>query len=482
MSVTMRASLWFVFCGVLKDSIDLVVTPVFTRILTTEEYGLFSVYNSWYQIFRIIFTLNVFAEVFNVGLAKFSDKRDEYYSCTLSLTTILCVAATGVFLCLRSVLSGFLSIPSALVLVMLVQIMFFVPYNCWQRRERYEYRYKKLVLATLAYTILQPLLGILAIKTDLLGIDHGALRIVSAAVVQILFGIWIYISQFRKKPVFYNRDIWKFILRFCLPLVPHYLSQILLNQSDRIMIDYYEGKTSAAIYSVAHSAAFVVQVVMTNLNAAFVPWLYEKLKRNDTSDIKRVQKGLLLLGVVSAFALIIVAPECMKLLAPDSYYAGVWVIPPLTVSVFLIFECLLISNINLFYERTVFVFIVSLAGTVSNLLLNWLFISRFGFIAAGYTTLFSFLLMFGLHYVFLRITCSRAGIKCGAVFPMRFSIMLTCLLTVLSGLVLLLYDMAIYRYGLLLAILIAAFIRRKRIIALISSLKPKKTNAMSDNG
>lgn len=69
MSLPLKASHWFVICGVSKTIADVLVTPIFTRILTTEQYGYFDVYNSWFQIVKIIFTLYLFSEVFNVGLA-----------------------------------------------------------------------------------------------------------------------------------------------------------------------------------------------------------------------------------------------------------------------------------------------------------------------------------------------------------------------------------------------------------------------------
>ena len=63
-----KASVLFVFCGILKDAIDFIVTPIFSRILEQEEYGLFNVYNSWYQIFHIAVSLYIFSDGFVVGL------------------------------------------------------------------------------------------------------------------------------------------------------------------------------------------------------------------------------------------------------------------------------------------------------------------------------------------------------------------------------------------------------------------------------
>lgn len=45
--VQMKASLWFLICSFMQKGIATITTPIFTRILTTAEYGEFSVFNSW---------------------------------------------------------------------------------------------------------------------------------------------------------------------------------------------------------------------------------------------------------------------------------------------------------------------------------------------------------------------------------------------------------------------------------------------------
>lgn len=49
--IAAKATIWFMICSVVQKCISLITTPVFTRLMTTEQYGQFSVYNSWLQIF-----------------------------------------------------------------------------------------------------------------------------------------------------------------------------------------------------------------------------------------------------------------------------------------------------------------------------------------------------------------------------------------------------------------------------------------------
>ena len=71
MPVQVKASLWFLICSFLQKGISTVSTPIFTRLLSTAEYGQYNVFNSWLGIITIFVTLNLSAGVYTQGLVKF---------------------------------------------------------------------------------------------------------------------------------------------------------------------------------------------------------------------------------------------------------------------------------------------------------------------------------------------------------------------------------------------------------------------------
>ena len=54
MSVVTKAALWFTFATVLQKGISFFTVPIFTRIMSTEQYGIFSVYLSWISVLTIL--------------------------------------------------------------------------------------------------------------------------------------------------------------------------------------------------------------------------------------------------------------------------------------------------------------------------------------------------------------------------------------------------------------------------------------------
>ena len=470
----MRAAFFFVFCGVFKDVVDVLVTPFFTRILTVEEYGLFNVYNSWYQIFRIIVSLSIYSEGFNVGMARFGDDKEGFTSSQQGLMTVMFIVWGSVFFLWKDTWNEMLGLNSVLMMFMLFQIMFWVQYHFWYQKTKYTYKYKILTVITLCYTLLQPFLGILLIKLNTYGINNGELRIYASVGVQIIFGVICYSIQFIKNHTFFNKQYWIFALKTNIVLLPHFLSQILLNHTDKIMINMFSGKAQTAIYSVAHSAAFVVLVIITNLNSSFVPWLYERMKKKNYVGIKSIISSLVIIAATSILLIVVVAPEAMFILADEQYHEGIWVVPPLAYSVFFIFIYTLLANFELFYSKNHFVMIASLVGVGINVLLNYFLIPVFGFVAAGYTTLAGYFVICVLHIVFIVLTFKKEKLPMKEIVDLKVLALVTLVLAVLCASVMLLYNTIVIRYILVAIILLIAVIKRKLLLSLFKNLKVKQ--------
>ena len=113
MSVQVRASFWFLICSFLQKGISSITTPIFTRLLTTEEYGQYGAFNSWLGIITIFVTLNLFYGVYTQGLVKYEEQRAVYSSSLQGLTLTLCLVWTAVYLVKRDFWNSLFSLSSA---------------------------------------------------------------------------------------------------------------------------------------------------------------------------------------------------------------------------------------------------------------------------------------------------------------------------------------------------------------------------------
>ena len=59
LSLPVKASMWYTICSIVQRGISLLTIPIFTRLLTQEEYGTFTIYQSWFSVISIFATLEI---------------------------------------------------------------------------------------------------------------------------------------------------------------------------------------------------------------------------------------------------------------------------------------------------------------------------------------------------------------------------------------------------------------------------------------
>lgn len=393
-----KASLWFLACNFSNKAISMIVVPIYTRMLSTNEYGLYTIFQSWLNIFLIIMTLEIGRGHYALGITKYKDDSDRYTSAMLGLSNTTTLIYFIVYCCAINYFNNILEMNTTLIVSMFVYFLLYPAWEFWCIKKRFEYKYKIMVVGTLLISLLGPSVGVLGIK--LLGFrSEGAIQ--SRIFVQAFAGLLVYVYALKKSHSLFVKEYWKEVIPYSFNLLFYMLSTVVLNQADRIMIKRIIGDSEAAIYSVAYSAAMVPQLFNTAMNYAFVPWLYKKLNLREYNIIEPVSDRILILVGVCNLLLIAFAPELIWILAPPQYKNAVYIIPPLTASVFFMFIFQRFINIEMYFSKTFSISMMSVCVAVLNVILNYFCIHAWGYQAAGYTTLASYVLFCIAHYFVL---------------------------------------------------------------------------------
>lgn len=470
LSAPVKASFWFLICGFLQKGISMITTPIFTRLLTTSEYGKYSIYNSWYGIIAIFATLNLSYGVFMQGLVKFDDDKDVFTSSLQGLATTTILICGTIYLLFYRFWDSIFDLPFILMIAMFIDMFAVTAFSFWSSRQRVDFKYKKLVFLTLFNAIATPTVGIIAVTHTMQKVEARVLS--SIAIDLIAFG-YLYFIQAKNGKQFYNKRYWKYALAFNLPLIPHYLSTIVLSQSDRLMINYLCGSDKAGIYSVAYSLSQVMVIFNASLLNTLNPWIYIKIKKKEYNDIGNVTYYMLVIIAFVNFLLVALAPEAISIMAPKAYYEAIWVIPPVAASVYFMFMYCLFADFEFYYEKTKFIMIASVASALLNIILNNIFIKHFGFIAAGYTTLVCYIVYALGHYIFMRKINKdyMGGIK---VYNSKLILLISLVFATACAMLMLLYNYTIIRYEVLGISLVIAVLQKNKIIRLFKQIKEEK--------
>ena len=462
-----KASLWFIACYVIQRGLQFIGMPIYTRIMSTEEYGIYSVFLSWFNLICVFSSLNIYSGTFNKAMVKYEEDRDSYISSVLWLTIISSLVFCGFLIAFQGFIQEHTGYGIKYILLMCVHLLMFPPLQYWAQKQRFLFEYKKLVIITLLNSVASLGFGIVFV---LLSSDKSYSLVLATVVVQASINIFICVSLAYKGKTFYKAEYWKWSTLTALPLIPHYLSEILLGHADRLMIDQMCGASQAGIYNIVYQISMVMTIIRSGINGSFTPWLYYSLKAGNYKDIRRITKLITLFMGTLTFLFMLIGPEILRIAAPPSYYEAVVGIPAIMIGCFFIFVYVLFLNVEIYFEQNQYVAIASIAAAIINVLLNYICISKFGYLAAAYTTMISYMLMAIMHYYFmLRIIKHNKEIK--EVFDVRF-ILLISIILILFGLILLkLYDFMIIRWVVILFVCVLIFINRNRILTTIRELK-----------
>ncbi len=469
--VSAKAGIWFALCGFVQKGISFITVPIYTRILTPSQYGIVSVFNSWESLLSILCTLNLFYGGFNNGMLDYKNRRNEYVSAIQGLITVITAVWATLYVAFRFIFEPLLGLSPIFVTAMFLQVLTTASLSIWSARERYEYKYMAPVMVTLLNAFL---ISVIPIPVILVCDPKYGAEIKILVHVAITFVICggVYVFNLCRGKCFYSRDIWETAFCFNLPLLPHYLSTMILNQADRIMIEKMVGLAEAGIYSVAYSASMILNILVSSINNAFAPWLYRRLEQKNYNGIAKVVNMLFAGVAIVLIMLIVFAPECIAILGGEEYSEAVKIIPSVASSLYFIFMYQIYANVEFFYKKNKFIAYASVSGAILNIILNYFGIKMFGYLAAGYTTLICYVLFGTSHFYFMNRICKKE-MPGTDLFHSRIAFLIGIILVGAAMMMSLLYNHTLVRYAILTLIVIIVILNRNRIIKIFKTLKEK---------
>jgi len=466
-----KSGLWYTVANVSIRAVAIITTPIYTGMLSTADYGRANTFNSWIDIFNVFTCLCV---VYSIGRAKldFKDKFDEYLSALQGLSSTFGFVVLIFAFLFRNQLSAWMQYEVPLVVGLFAYLCVSPSVEYMMQRCRYLYRYKENIAISLITCI-----GQISLSISLMLLFNNQRyigKILGVVLPTFIMGIVFYIRFLLVGKTFYRKEYWLYALKIGLPMIPHALALILLGQMDRIMIKDICNDADAGLYTFGYSYASLLMIFTNAIGQAWLPWFNDTLYAGGRDRIKEIQKKLVWLGCFLSLGFIVAAPEALMVLSfssPDYWVAKV-VVPPVVLGTLAQYFYTNYVNVEIFCKRTSIIAIGSCLAAGINYILNMIFIARFGYIAAAFTTLISYIVLMIMHYVMVRFVLKEK------VYD-DFYMFVALILSILIGLfIMFLYNCGlmgtILRYALCVVIVgIFAIIKRSDIIMLVNYVKKR---------
>ena len=464
MPESVKATLVFAIASFATSGINYLTTPIFTRLLTGEEYGAVSMYNSCYAIVRVIASMTlIFPGILNVGLYEHSDNRWKYLSSMLGVTTVSTLFLSILYAVFPALFQELLGLNNSLMILMLLSCFALPATTFWTMKQKYEYRYQVTFFVSVGSAVLAQAVAVAAVMMASQNLDQ--VRLWSAGIVNMAVGLVLFGYILREGKAFIDIPLWKKTLLVAIPLIPHYVSGELLSSINQIMIGNMVGKTEAGIYSLAAVLSAIGILLWRALTVMFNPFVNAKLGSREYKTIRETVKPLMLVVGVMCVIASLAAPEIIRILATEEYLAGVSVVPPVAAGVFIHAMYDTFAAVSFFHKKSTRIMTATLTAAGVNLVCNYICIKHFGYLAAGYTTLLSNLVLTAMHYRNARI------IEKEEIYDPKFSLLAAILVTAGCLVCNLLYPFLILRYVLIAGLLALLWSRRKSVIGMLMNMK-----------
>lgn len=373
--------------------ISFLMIPIYSRILDTREYGIVNTYTSWVSVITIILSLTLYMGI-RAAFIDYEDETEKVVSSVVTFTVLYSIVVSFFGILAVSLLN--INVNRTLVLCCLIQSAYNAILNDYltflMMKKNYQLRLIFMVLPELFVNIVS-VVAILFFYSS----EKYMGRIVPGTVVYGCFTLMMLILIYLKAKPNLSKEYLSYCMRISLPLVVHGFSLYILNQSDRIMITSLRNPSETGIYSLVYNIGMLSSAISYALEGLWIPWFTRHMKMGDRKHIRfyadkytKFMNGIMCV-------IVMVSPEIMKILSPKEYWEGYVIVPAIVISNFFIFVYTLYVNVEHYYKKTKFIAVNTLIAALCNFTLNYIFIPTHGYVAAAYTTLFSYFISLIMH-------------------------------------------------------------------------------------
>lgn len=398
---TVISMVTYLIANVIGMAISLVALPVLTNLLSTAEMGIATSFITLKNIVTIILLLAMYISIDKIFVSvKDYNERYKYLSSIYIFSTIVAILIYIVYFIFQVPINKMLGFNTQMMTLMV--LMCILINGCtlmvanWNFCNKAKYTFLYNLLASPISQILSIILVLILPSKKYLG------RIIGVDFFNIVLGFVFGIVILKKGKRAFSKNYIKESLQISLPMIPHLLSQIFLSSCDLLMIKSIVGEASAGIYSVAYTISNILYTISLQIFKPWSPWVYRRIENKETDSIKENSKLIMHIVWIFCIGIFTIAPELIKLFINSEYGEASLIVPPICLGIFFQMMYTFFYDIEYYHKKNKQIAIFSVITAVINIILNYVAIHIWGYQAAAYTTIVSYMILCILHYFGMR--------------------------------------------------------------------------------
>lgn len=370
--------------------ISFFLLPLYTSILTTEEYGIYDLITTISTLLLPIITLLMEESMFRFLI---DCKNENEKKKVISQTSIYVIASSIMFFILAIILNIFLK-------TNYVYIEIFYIVTCIISALRNSIlrgigRIKSYTLINFVSSVINIILKVLLIAFLRLGvygliISEIVANLISSMIVFLKIKLYKYISIKR-----FDKSLMMDMIKYSIPLVPNSLSWGIVNLSDRLVISANMGTSANGIYSMSYKFPNLMNTIYGFFYTAWKESSAKAVKDNDRDEFfKRIFKLLRNMMFSVSLGIIACMPVFFNVFIKEAYSEAYLYIPILVIAMYYNNMSGYYGGIFSGYKDTKIMGITTVLGAIINLAIDLVLINFIGIYAAAISTLLSCMVVY----------------------------------------------------------------------------------------
>ena len=371
--------------------ISFFLLPLYTSILTAEQFGVVDLINTLISLMVPIIFLQIDQAIFRFLIDIRGDKKN--VSELISTVFIYFLFQTLLFLVLFSIVQQFVTNEYKLFLVLLLitaELSNVLLQISRGLGDNVNYSIGSLISGA----------GTIVLNVVLLVVyKFGAYGMLSATIVaNILCSLYVFCKKHLWKFIsfkFFNKSLLKKLLNYSYPLIFNQLSWWIVTVSDRLIISYYLNISANGIYSAANKISAIIITIFSIFNLTWSESASVSINDNDKDRFfsKVFMQSFQFFCTICAL-IIAVMPFVFDIMIKGTEYKGAYFqIPILLISTVFNIAVSLIGSIYVALKKTKDLSKTSIYAAIINIVINLLLVKKIGLFAASISTFIAYFAM-----------------------------------------------------------------------------------------
>lgn len=376
------------------------LVPLYTSILTTEEYGTYDLFSTTIYLLVPILTLNIQDATIRFSLDKKYEKKD-----IISISLAIFVKGLVILLAFAIVnrVTNLLPVFNEYLIVFVLMYVFQALVGIMTAFARGCEKITEISIASVIGSVVFIGLNILFLVVFRLGLMGYFFSSILGNLSQVFYlarvtKTWRYLG-FRKT----NKDTESGMLKYSCPLIANTVAWWITNASDRYVVIWLCGTAANGIYSVAYKIPSILNILQSIFTQA---WTLSAVKEFDPEDkdgfFSTMYNGFNCLMVLACGFLILSDKFFARILYANDFYKAWEYVPFLLISIVFGATGGYIGGIFSALKEAKMLAQSTTIGAIVNIVLNIVLVHMVGPIGAAISTTISYIVVWGIRLCYMR--------------------------------------------------------------------------------